>query len=152
VASCDPNWPDASEASLTNVGGYDVLGVNGAFCAGTGCTPHPEITDGSGLGDGAGWWAERTDYDWSTDTSTGDTSHYVQMVSSNVYAVGCATQKCVPPGPNGWNDTWWWTMCEYGPRGQGYWVGTKPYDAGSGGLVEPPASVYADHPGLCQTP
>jgi hypothetical protein len=71
------------------------------------------------------WWAERTDYDWTTDASTGDTSDYTQMVSSNIYAVGCATQKCGPPGPGGWDDTWWWTMCEYGPRGQAYWVGTK---------------------------
>ena len=48
-----------------------------------------------------------------------------------------------------WDGDWWWTICQYGPRGQAYWSGTKPYDAGEGGLVEPPASVFDDHPGLC---
>jgi len=149
VSSCDPEWPHSSEESRTDLGGYDVLGENLSYCAGTGCTEDPSITDGSGEGDGEGWWAEREDYTWEDDSSTGDTTHYVQMVSSNVYAIGCATQECPAPGPFGWDDTWWWTICQYGPRGQGYWVGTKPYEAGGGGLVEPPASVYDDHPALC---
>ena len=70
------------------------------------------------------------------------------MVSSNVYAIGCATQRCGPPGPWDWDGDWWWTICQYGPRGQAYWVGTRPYEAGEGGLVEPPETIF-DHPGLC---
>lgn len=149
VKSCDPDWPHSPEETRTNVGGYDVLGENLSYCGGTGCADDPNITDGSGKGDGEGWWEERNDYSWADDSSNGVTSHYTQMVSSNVYAIGCATQRCDAPGPYGWDGEWWWTICQYGPRGQGYWVGTKPYEAGSGGLVEPPASVYDQHPGLC---
>ena len=150
VSSCDPNWPHSPEAKRSNIGGYSVLGENLSYCAGTGCTADPKITDGSGMGDGEGWWAERADYQWSTNQSTGLTSHYTQMVSSNVYAIGCATQKCGAPGPYGWSGTWWWTICQYGPRGQAYWSGTKPYDMGAGGLVEPPSLVFSEHPGLCR--
>jgi hypothetical protein len=151
VSSCDPEWPHSSDESRTDIGGYDVLGENLSYCAGTGCNDDPNITDGSGMGDGEGWWAERSDYNWQDDSSTGITSHYTQMVSSNVYAIGCATQLCSAPGPSGWDADWWWTICQYGPRGQGYWNGTKPYDAGDGELVEPPDTVFADHPGLCAT-
>lgn len=149
VASCDPNWPHSPDSTRSNIGGYDILGENLSYCAGPGCAALPSITDGSGKGDGDGWWDERVHYDWTTDTSSGLTSHYTEAVSSNVYSIGCATQKCSAPGPGGWNGEWWWTICQYGPRGRAYWVGTKPYDAGPGGLVEPPASVYATHPGLC---
>ncbi len=150
VASCDPDWPHSDEADRSNVGGYEVLGENLSYCAGTGCSPLPTVNDGSGQGDGGGWWDERHDYTWEDDSSTGITSHYTQMVSSNIYAIGCATQRCNAPGPFGWNDEWWWTICQYGPRGQGYWVGTKPYERGEGGLVEPPAEVFEQHPGLCR--
>jgi energy-coupling factor transporter ATP-binding protein EcfA2 len=136
-------------AGTARVGGYDVLGENLSYCAGTGCADDPSITDGSGMGDGEGWWAERDDYTWADDSSTGTTSHYTQVVSSNVYAIGCATQLCNAPGPFGWDGDWWWAICQYGPRGQGYWSGTKPYEAGNGGLIEPPAAVFDDHPGLC---
>ncbi len=152
VSSCDPDWPHSPEAERTGVGGYDVLGENLSYCAGTGCTDDPSITDNSGMGDGEGWWDERHDYDWQTDQSSDVTSHYTQMVSSNIYGIGCATQLCDPPGPWGWDSTWWWTICQYGPRGHGYWVGTKPYEAGAGGLVEPPSTVFDDHPGLCAAP
>ncbi|MEZ4222235.1 MAG: CAP domain-containing protein [Polyangiaceae bacterium] len=152
VASCDPDWPHSPESTRKNVGGYDVLGENLSYCAGTGCAENPGITDGSGMGDGEGWWEERQDYDWATDSSSGVTSHYTQMVSSNVYAIGCATRQCNAPGPGGWNDKWWWTICQYGPRGQAYFQGTKPYDSGSGGLTDPPASVYDQHPALCKSP
>ncbi|MBW2523670.1 MAG: CAP domain-containing protein [Deltaproteobacteria bacterium] len=101
------------------------------------------------MGDGEGWWAERHDYTWADDSSTGITSHYTQMVSSNVYAIGCATQLCGAPGPSGWDGDWWWTICQYGPRGQAYWSGTKPYESGSGGLVELPTTLFGEHPGLC---
>ena len=40
------------------------------------------------LGDGVGWYNEYEDYHWEDDSSTGVTSHYTQMVSSNVYAIG----------------------------------------------------------------
>ena len=150
VSSCDPDWPHSDEDDRTNVGGYDVLGENLAYCAGTGCSALSEVTDDSGLGDGEGWWEERLDYTWADDSSTGITSHYTQMVSQNVYAIGCATQLCDAPGPFGWDGQWWWTICQYGPRGQGYWVGEKPYDeTGDGALVDPPASVLDDHEGLC---
>ncbi|MCB9612965.1 MAG: CAP domain-containing protein [Sandaracinus sp.] len=150
VASCDPKWPHSPEASRTDVGGYDVLGENLSYCGGTGCADDPSITDGSGRGDGEGWWEERLDYEWATDTSRGVTSHYTQMVSSNVYAIGCATQRCDAPGPGGWDGEWWWTICQYGPRGQAYWTGTKPYERGEGGLVEPSETVFDLHPGLCR--
>ena len=149
VSSCDPDWPHSPEEKRSGVGSYKILGENLSYCAGTGCTKHPEITDGSGEGDGEGWWEERHDYNWADDSSSGITSHYTQMVSSNVYAIGCATQKCGAPGPGGWSGDWWWTICQYGPRGTAYWVGNKPYEAGAGGLVEPPASVFKDHPALC---
>ncbi len=151
VASCDPEWPHSPEPMRTGVGGYDVLGENLSFCAGTGCADDPSITDGSGLGDGEGWWDERHDYTWEDDSSSDITSHYTQMVSSNVYAIGCATQRCDAPGPFGWDDAWWWTICQYGPRGMAYWSGTKPYEQGEGGLVEPPEEVFEQHPGLCAT-
>ena len=150
VASCDPDWPHSPEQDRSGVGGYDVLGENLSYCAGTGCDEDPSVTDGSGMGDGEGWWAERTDYRHQDDSSTGVVSHYLQLASSNVYAIGCATQRCSAPGPFGWAGEWWWTICQYGPRGQGYWNGTRPYEAGEGGLVEPPASVYDAHPGLCR--
>ena len=73
-----------------------------------------------------------------------------QMASSNIYAMGCAAQKCNSPGPYGWQGEWWWIGCQYGERGRGYWVGTKPYEQGSGGLNEPPASVFTKNPGLCK--
>ena len=149
VASCDPNWPHSPDEERAGVGGYEALGENLSYCAGTGCADDPGITDGSGKGDGIGWWEERHDYDWDTDSETGITSHYTQLTSSNIYAMGCATQLCSAPGPFGWDDDWWWTICQYGPRGQGYWSGTKPYEAGAGGLVDPPASVFDEHPGLC---
>ena len=149
VSSCDPDWPHSSEESRSNVGGYEVLGENLSYCAGTGCSELPTVTDGSGLGDGEGWWDERHDYHWADDSSTGVTSHYTQMVSSNVYAIGCATQECSAPGPGGWDGNWWWTICQYGPRGQGYWAGTKPYEMGAGGLIEPEADKFEQHPGLC---
>lgn len=150
VASCDPEWPHSSEEYRSGVGGYEVLGENLSMCGGSSCEDDPEITDGSGIGEyGQGWWDERADYNWEDDSSTGLTSHYTQMASSNIYAIGCAAQRCDAPGPDGWDGTWVWTICQYGPRGRGYWVGTKPYDAGEGGLVEPPASIFDDHPGLC---
>lgn len=149
VSSCDPEWPHSPESSREGVGAYEVLGENLSYCAGTGCAELPAVTDGSGLGDGAGWWEERLDYEWETDTSTDLTSHYTQMVSSNIYSIGCATQKCGAPGPSGWDGEWWWTICQYGPRGQAYWVGTKPYEAGEGGLVDPTDEVLAQHPGIC---
>lgn len=149
VASCDPDWPHSSEEDRSN-SGYEVLGENLSYCAGTGCSENAEVTDGSGSGDGVGWWDERTDYDWETDESSGVTSHYIQMVSSNVYSIGCATQRCGAPGPGGWDGEWWWTICQYGPRGQAYWNGTKPYDAGDGALVEPSEEIFAAHPGMCR--
>lgn len=149
VSSCDPDWPHSPDESRAGVGGYEALGENLSYCAGTGCTALPDVTDGSGLGDGIGWWEERHDYDWDTNSESGITSHYTQMVSSNVYAIGCATQRCGSPGPFGWNGDWWWTICQYGPRGQGYWVDSKPYDAGEGGLVDLSSSVGDAHPGLC---
>ena len=152
IASCDPDWPHSPEAARKNIGGYDVLGENLSYCTPTSCAKLPGVTDGSGLGDGDGWWEERKDYDWATDKSKGLTSHYTQLASSNVYAIGCATKKCGAPGPFGWGGDWWWTICQYGPRGQAYFVGTKPYQAGAGGLVEPPDAVYAAHPGLCKAP
>ncbi|MCA9640781.1 MAG: CAP domain-containing protein [Polyangiaceae bacterium] len=117
-----PHWPHSPEETRSNVGGYDVLGENLSYCGGTGCADDPGITDGSGKGDGEGWWEERNDYNWADDSSNGVTSHYTQMVSSNVYAIGCATQRCDAPGPFGWDGEWWWTICQYGPRGQGYWA------------------------------
>lgn len=149
VASCDPDWPHSPQEARSGVGGYDELGENLSYCGG--CSAPPSITDGSGVGDAEGWWEERHDYDLDSDTSTGVTSHYTQMMSSNVYAMGCATQRCGAPGPFGWDGEWWWTICQYGPRGQGYWVGTRPYERGSGGLVDPPESVYDDHPALCRS-
>lgn len=151
IASCDPEWPHSPESERSNIGGYEILGENLSYCAGSGCADLPEVADGSGLGDGEGWWEERLDYNWQDDSSAGVTSHYTQMVSSNVYAIGCATRECAAPGPGGWDGPWWWTICQYGPRGQAYWIGTKPYEAGAGGLIEVPASIYADHPGLCQS-
>lgn len=150
VSSCDPDWPHSPEDERMNLGGYEVLGENLSYCGGTGCSDDPDITDGSGMGDGEGWWEERNDYRWSDDSSSGLTSHYTQMVSSNIYAIGCATQRCDAPGPFGWDGEWWWTICQYGPRGQGYWTGTKPYEAGEGGLVEPPDAVFEMHSGLCR--
>ena len=51
---------------------------------------------------GQGWWDEKDDYDYANDRSTGGvTSHYTQMASSNIYAMGCAAQKCNSPGPYG---------------------------------------------------
>lgn len=150
VASCDPNWPHSPVERRSNVGGYDVLGENLSYCGGSGCANDPAITDGSGKGDGEGWWDERTDYTLATDTSRGVTSHYTQMVSSNVYAIGCATQRCNAPGPGGWSGEWWWTICQYGPRGRAYFRGTRPYETGSGGLVDPPSATLAAHPGLCR--
>lgn len=150
VASCDPDWPHSSEDDRSDIGGYEILGENLSYCAGTGCSDNAEVTDGSGSGDGVGWWDERTDYDWESDESTGITSHYTLMVSSNVYAIGCATQRCTAPGPGGWDGEWWWTICQYGPRGQAYWSGTKPYDSGDGVLVEPSNETLASHPGICR--
>ncbi len=152
VSSCDSGWPHSSDESRSGVGGYEDLGENLSYCAGTGCPDNPSVTDGSGRGGGESWWRERLDYNWQDGSNTGPTSHYTQMVSSNVYAIGCATQRCDPPGPGDWSGEWWWTICQYGPRGQAYWSGTGPYDAGQGGLVEPPATVFADHPGLCGAP
>lgn len=149
VSSCDPDWPHSPDESRVGVGGYEALGENLSYCAGTGCATLPTVTDGSGMGDGIGWWEERHDYDWDTNSESGITSHYTQMVSSNVFALGCATQQCSAPGPFGWDGDWWWTICQYGPRGQGYWVDMKPYDAGDGGLVTPDESVFEEHAGLC---
>lgn len=149
VASCDPDWPHSPEESRTGIGGYEVLGENLSYCAGSGCADDPVVMDGSGKGDGLGWWDERNDYNLADDTSTGVTAHYTQMVSSNVYAMGCATQRCGAPGPFGWDGEWWWTICQYGPRGDAYWVGNRPYETGQGGLVDPPDSVFEQHPGLC---
>lgn len=145
VSSCDPDWPHSPESDRENVGGYEMLGENLYYCGGDACTGDPRVTDGSGFGDGEGWWGERHDYTWADDSSTDITAHYTQMVSSNVYAIGCATQLCEPPGPYGWDAEWWWTICQYGPRGQAFWIGTKPYDAGEGGLIEPPAAVFEQH-------
>ncbi|MGB1015643.1 MAG: CAP domain-containing protein [Nannocystaceae bacterium] len=150
VSSCDSDWPHSPEEERTGVGGYEVLGENLSYCAGTGCSDLPEVMDDSGKGDADGWWAEHTDYNWEDDSSNGVTSHYTQMASSNVYAIGCATQLCEAPGPGGWDGDWWWTICQYGPRGKAYWVGNKPYEAGDGGLVESPESTFDDHPGLCK--
>jgi hypothetical protein len=145
VSSCDPDWPHSPESERENVGGYEMLGENLAFCGGGGCRIDSNITDGSGVGDGEGWWSERLDYTWADDSSTAITAHYTQMVSSNAYAIGCATQRCDAPGPDGWDEEWWWIICQYGPRGKAYWIGTKPYEAGEGGLIEPPANVFEDH-------
>lgn len=150
IASCDPDWPHSPVETRSNIGGYDVLGENLSMCTVGVCSDLPRVQDGSGLGDGEGWWEERKDYTFATDTSTGLTTHYTQMVSSNVYAIGCATKKCGAPGPDGWKGEWWWTACQYGPRGQAYFVGNRPYTAGAGGLVEPPESVFTQHPGLCR--
>ncbi len=150
VASCDPNWPHSPAASRVGVGGYPNLGENLSFCAGTGCADLASVRDGSGRGDGEGWWSERHDYDWATNTSSGITSHYLHLASSDVYAIGCATQRCDAPGPFDWDGEWWWTICQYGPRGRGFWSDQKPYDEGEGGLIEPPESVYDDHPALCR--
>lgn len=152
VSSCDPTWPHSPDEYRSGVGGYDVLGENMSYCAGTGCSDLPMVTDGSGQGDGEGWWNERHDYDWESGESTGVTSHYLTMVSSNTYAIGCATQRCDAPGPGGWDGEWWWTICQYGPRAQAYWAGTKPYDVGAGGLVEPSAEIWTAHPALCEGP
>ena len=151
IQSCDPDWPHSSIESRSNVAGYEILGENLAYCAGSSCNESPAVTDGSGIGGGEGWWEERLDYDWETDTSDGITSHYTQMVSSNVYAIGCATQHCDGPGPFDWEGRWWWTSCLYGPRGQAYWNGTKPYDRGDGGLIDVPTSVFDMHPALCES-
>ncbi len=150
VASCDPDWPHSPQDSRANIGGYEALGENLSFCAGTGCIDDPRVADGSGMGDADGWWEERLDYNYAADESTGGVvTHYTQMTSSNVYAMGCATQRCGAPGPFGWDGEWWWTICQYGPRGQAYWVGTRPYETGEGGLVEPGPEVFEVHPGLC---
>jgi len=146
---CTPDWPHSPAEERTDIGGYDIVGENLHWCAGTGCADLPMVTDGSGKGDAQGWWDERLDYDLASHTSTGDTSHYMQMASSNVYAIGCATVQCQPPGPWDWDGQWWFTICQYGPRGQGYWVDARPYEEGGGGLVEPTASVWGNHPGLC---
>jgi len=150
ISNCNPKWPHSPEKERKGVGGYKILGENLSYCAGTGCTKFPEITDGSGKGDGVGWWNERKKYDWKTGKSKGLTAHYLHLASSNTYAIGCATKKCAGPGPGGWKGTWWWTNCQYGPRARAYWAGTKPYDAGKGGLVEPPDSVFTKHSGLCR--
>ncbi len=149
VASCDPDWPHSPEESRTGIGGYEVLGENLSYCGGSACSDDPVVMDGSGKGDGLGWWDERNDYNLADDTSSGITAHYTQMVSSNVYSMGCATQLCGAPGPFGWDGEWWWTICQYGPRGDAYWVGNRPYETGQGGLVDPPDSVFDQHPGLC---
>ncbi len=149
VSSCDPDWPHSSEEARSNIGGYEILGENLSYCAGTGCSDQPLITDDSGKGDGEGWWDERTDYDLATDTSTGFTAHYTQMVSANVYSIGCATQHCEAPGPGNWDGTWWWTICQYGPRGDAYWSGNRPYEVGDGDLIDPPATVFDKHSALC---
>ena len=149
---CNRKWPHSSSASRKNVGGYKNLGENLAYCAGTGCNEPGEtrLADGTPAFFGQGWWNEKDDYNYAADTSTGVTSHYTQMASSNIYAMGCVAMKCSGPGPGSWKGTWWWFGCQYGERGRGYWSGNKPYDLGEGGLIEPNATVYTKNPGLCK--
>ena len=124
-----------------------------SVCTGSACVPDPAITDGSGAPGlfGENWWNERHAYDWETHTSSGLTAHYFHMASANTYALGCATKRCEGPAPLGQPDgVWWYTICQYGPRGRAYWVDDKPYDLGPGGLVEPPNKVFDEHSGLCR--
>ena len=151
ISSCDPNWPHSPDEERSNIGGYEILGENLSACSGSACVAPPDVTDGSGKGDGEGWWNERHDYNLADDTSTGISSHYTQLASANVYAIGCATQRCDGPGPWGGDGEWWWTACQYGPRGQAYWVGERPYETGAGGLLEPSPDVFDHHPGLCRS-
>ncbi len=150
IESCGPEWPHSPDSEREGVAGFENLGENLSYCAGTGCSELPEVTDGSGKGDAQGWWEERLDYIWENDASSGVTSHYTQMTSANIYALGCATKLCPAPGPFGWDGMWWWTACQYGPRGQAYWVGNKPYERGDGRLMTPPEEVWQRHEGLCR--
>ena len=149
LARCDSSWPHSDQDGYRkNVGGYEFLGENLAYCAGTACE---DPIDGIVGYLGQSWWDEKDDYNWASDSSRGGvTSHYTQMSSSNIYAIGCAAVECPSPGPYGWNGKWWEIGCQYGERGQGYWVGTKPFESGSGGLIEPAASLLAKHPDICQ--
>ena len=148
LARCDTNWPHSDQDGYRkNVGGYEFLGENLAYCAGISCE---DPIDGIVGYLGQSWWDEKDDYNWASDSSNGGvTSHYTQMSSSNIYAIGCAAVECPSPGPYGWNGKWWEIGCQYGERGQGYWVGTKPFESGSGGLIEPDASLLAKHPDIC---
>ena len=134
------------------MGGYKFLGENLAYCAGTACPCTSLLTVRLDICREGLVGTKNKGYDYANDKSKGGvTSHYTQMASSNIYAMGCAAQKC----NRSWalragRATWWWIGCQYGERGRGYWVGTKPYKQGSGGLVEPPASVFTKNPGLCK--
>ena len=151
IGRCDSNWPHSDQdRDRKNVGGYEYLGENLAYCAGSSCEA---LIDGVVGYLGQSWWDEKNDYDWYGDRSTGGvTSHYTQMSSSNIYAIGCAAVECPSPGPWGWNGKWWEIGCQYGERGQGYWVGTKPFLQGSGGLIEPAQSLLDKHPDICVDP
>eukprot|EP00754_Rhynchopus_humris_P030522 Rhum_TRINITY_DN15275_c5_g1::Rhum_TRINITY_DN15275_c5_g1_i15::g.148550::m.148550 len=148
IGKCNPNWPHSDQdTDRKNVGGYEFLGENLAYCAGSSCE---DPIDGIVGYLGQSWWDEKNDYDWANDKSTGGVvSHYTQMSSSNIYAIGCAAIECPSPGPYGWNGKWWEIGCQYGERGQGYWVGTKPFEQGSGGLIEPAKSLLDKHPNIC---
>ena len=54
VSSCDSDWPHSPEEERSGIGGYEILGENLSYCAGTGCSELPEVMDESGLGDGDG--------------------------------------------------------------------------------------------------
>ena len=150
LRTCDSQWPHSDQnTQRKDVGGYELLGENLAYCAGTGCDA--KLASGTPGYIGKGWWDEKDDYNYATDTSSGITSHYTQMASSNIYAMGCVAQKCAGPGPYNWQGEWWWFGCQYGERGRAYWSGTKPFDEGTGGLIEPDATVFTKNPGLCQT-
>ena len=148
LAKCNSNWPHSDQdRDRKNVGGYEYLGENLAYCAGISCE---DPIDGIVGYLGQSWWDEKDDYDWANDRSNGGvTSHYTQMSSSNIYAIGCAAVECPSPGPYGWNGKWWEIGCQYGERGQGYWVGTKPFESGSGGLIEPDKALLDKHPDIC---
>jgi Cysteine-rich secretory protein family len=151
VAQCDASFEHSPDSFRTgHIGAFSGVTENLHMCGG--CPADSTITDGSGNSGyyGQSWWDESNGYNYADNSGRGGAGHYLTMASSNVYALGCASHRCDPPGPGDWQGIWYYQICWYGPKAVGA-SGARPFEEGSGGLVQPDASVFATQSTLCQT-
>nr|URM60590.1 pathogenesis-related protein 1 [Gymnema sylvestre] len=65
------------------------------------------------------WVKEKQFYDYGSNTCRGsECLHYTQVVWRDSVRLGCARVRCS-------NNTWWYVICSYAPRGN--IVGRRPY-------------------------
>ncbi|NEO69085.1 CAP domain-containing protein [Moorena sp. SIO3H5] len=90
------------------------------------------------------WYNEVKDYDYATNSSSGVTGHYTQVVWAKTEYLGCGRTKCPSLAGLNWKNVAI-VVCNYGQGGN--YRGQKPYLAGATASSCP--SGYTASNGLC---